>query len=337
MRKFTRFTIVVLMAFGVISVALLTVGRPLAVWAAHRAVGQLPSGNFAVAVLCLDYSEKRTDVVRVLIVNGATGKSAMTKLYRDMEWQHDGEIYRLNAAWQFGGPDGTLRAIREVSGLEVDHVVVVRIQDAEKIVDVLGGLRVDVPEIDYAGWKYSAGVQMLTGKDVVHVFRTRKGIAGGDGSDIGRTKLQDRIFEALLARLRGLSPTEMRRVATALSDVQTDLSKRQRLQLALALKDSRIRSFAVPFEVVGPRLRGSSEALPLWRAHIQAWLAMEGEHEPVVEVTDPYCARPRVLVPHPASARQKALAAYLAGRHCAALVADPAVPGVTLVKGEKTR
>jgi LCP family protein required for cell wall assembly len=329
--------IIVLIALGMISAILLAVGKPLAAWAARRAVGELPPGSFTVAVLCLDYSEKRSDVIRILSINSATGKAAMVKLYRDLEWQHDGNAYRLNTAWQFGGPEGTLRAIKEATGLDVDHFIAVRIPDAQKIVDALGGLRVDVPEINDTGWKYSAGVQTLSGKDVVRVFRTRKGIAGGDGSDIGRTNLQDRIFEALFTRLRGLSPTEMRRVAAALSDVQTDLSNRQRLQLALALKDSRIRSFAIPFEVFGPRLRAISERLPLWRAHIDAWLATSEDGEPIVEISDPQATQTRILVPHPASPEQKALAAYLACKRSASLVADPSVPGVTIVRGGKVQ
>jgi LCP family protein required for cell wall assembly len=311
--------------------------RPIALWAARHAIGELPPGELTVAVVCLDYSENRTDCIRIVTINQATGKVAMMKLYRDLEWQHNGRICRLNAAWQFGGPNATLRAIREVSGLDVSHIIVVRIRDAEKLVDALGGLKVNLPSIDWKGWSYNSGVQILSGADVVRVFRTRHGIAGGDGSDIGRTLLQDRVLAALLIRMRSLSPLEMRRVAAVLSDVESDLSQRRRLQLGLALKSAGLRQFDIPYTVVGPRLRTVDSLLPLWRDHISAWLATPADEEPVVEVHDPDAVRPRVVIPHPATSKQKSLAAYLARKNSAAIVADANVPGVTLIEREEAK
>ncbi|MEN6520508.1 MAG: LCP family protein [Armatimonadota bacterium] len=334
MKRFARLILILLAFTGAIIAA---VGKPICVWATRHAVGELPAGNFSTALVCLDYSEARTDVIRVLTVNQATGKAAMIKMYRDLEWWHNGRTHRLNSAWQFGGPDATLRAIREVSGLTVDHIIVLRIKDAEKMVDSLGGLTMDLPSISWKGWTYRSGVQAFSGDDVVKIFRTRHGIDGGDGSDIGRTALQDRVLACLLVRLRSLSPIEMRRVAGVISGVQSDLSQRRRLQLALALKDASMRQFAIPYTVAGPRLQAVDDCLSLWREHIAAWLAAPGDIEPVVTVHDPDVVRPRVLLPHPATEKQKELASYLGRHNSAAVVADVSVPGVTLVEKEISR
>ena len=55
---------------------------------------------------------------------------------------------KINAAFQIGGPALAIRTIRQFTGLEIDHVMVINFADFKDLIDALGGIDVNVPEAD---------------------------------------------------------------------------------------------------------------------------------------------------------------------------------------------
>ena len=336
------------LAIGVVLTAILMIaafGKPILIYAAHRAAGQLPEGRYSVSIQFTDLSVRRTDAVRVLILDTATRKGILVKLFRDLEWSHKGKLRRLNSAYGLGGPKMTNMAIREITGLDVQHFVVITIDDAAKMVDALDGIDVVLPcELSYSckagGWHYPKGPNHLTGADATHVFRTRKGF--GDSSDVARTDLQDLILNAIMERMKSMSISEMRKVARVMAGVQSDLpvadpseGRPTLLHIGMALKESQIDLCTVPHRYSGPRVQAIQESLTGWRTEIYGRLSSSKNTAiPITYRTDARINTPVVLLSHHAPKEIERRANYEARRLKAAVIRDPYTNGIVVIQKE---
>ncbi|MFG3198812.1 LCP family protein [Streptomyces sp. NPDC048208] len=110
----------------------------------------------------------------------------------------------LNSAFQRGGSACTIRTVEELTGIRVDHHMVVDFSGFKQMVDAVGGVRVCVKEpIDdkAAGLRLPAGRVMLDGEQALGYVRARKSL--GDGSDTDRMERQQRFLGALVEKVRG--------------------------------------------------------------------------------------------------------------------------------------
>ncbi|WP_431952025.1 LCP family protein [Actinacidiphila sp. bgisy167] len=109
----------------------------------------------------------------------------------------------FNSAYTTGGMACSVATVEELSGLRIDHVAEIDFSGFTKLIDTLGGVRVDVPQnIDdhYSHAHLSKGAQRLDGEQALGLVRTRHGV--GDGSDLGRIELQQIFMKALIGQLR---------------------------------------------------------------------------------------------------------------------------------------
>ncbi|MFJ4564769.1 LCP family protein [Streptomyces caelestis] len=109
----------------------------------------------------------------------------------------------FNSAYSTGGMTCTVATVERLSGLRMDHVVEIDFTGFKKLVDTLGGVRVNVPQDirdPYSHVHLSKGTQRLNGEQALGLVRTRHGI--GDGSDLGRIKLQQTFMKALITQIR---------------------------------------------------------------------------------------------------------------------------------------
>jgi LCP family protein required for cell wall assembly len=96
-----------------------------------------------------------------------------------------------NAAFSVGGPACTIAQIEHLSGIRIDHFVVVDFEGFKSMVDAIGGVSVCIPQTwdDRAHGIYlKAGTRKISGNQALAYVRIRHGI--GDGSDLGRIKRQ---------------------------------------------------------------------------------------------------------------------------------------------------
>ena len=127
----------------------------------------------------------------------------VVSVYRDTRVQIPGHGRRkINAAMAFGGPALLRRTLEGQFGVQTDREVVVSLTAAERLVDALGGVELDVPVPmhyrDRAGnleIHIEPGPQRLNGRQAVRFLRWR---SDGRG-DIGRVERQ-RMFLAELAK-----------------------------------------------------------------------------------------------------------------------------------------
>jgi LCP family protein required for cell wall assembly len=103
-----------------------------------------------------------------------------------------------NEAFSVGGPACTIQQFEQVTGIFVDHFVVVDFNGFQDMVDAIDGVEVCIPEdIDDPahGINIPAGTREIEGKEALSYVRARYTL--GDGSDIGRVKRQQAFIAAM--------------------------------------------------------------------------------------------------------------------------------------------
>ncbi len=103
-----------------------------------------------------------------------------------------------NEAFSVGGPACTMRQFEQLSGVRLDHFVVVNFEGFKDMVDAIGGVEVCIPEdiVDPAhGINLPAGTRKLEGMQALNYVRERYVV--GNGSDIGRMKRQQAFIASM--------------------------------------------------------------------------------------------------------------------------------------------
>jgi LCP family protein required for cell wall assembly len=128
----------------------------------------------------------------------------------------------FNTAYEVGGPVCAVKTVESLTGVRMDHYVGVDFAGFAKLVNALGGVTVttgqDIDD-DMSHLHLKAGTHHLNGTQALALARTRHGI--GDGSDLGRIGLQQKLVKALLTRLAATDlltdPAKLYRVADAVT------------------------------------------------------------------------------------------------------------------------
>ena len=109
---------------------------------------------------------------------------------------------RFNEAFDIGGPGCTIKAVEELTGIYVDHFVVVDFNGFKKMVDAVGGVEVCLkePVNDYhSRLSLPAGKQKISGEDALAFVRARESL--GDGSDIQRIQRQQDFISSMIRQV----------------------------------------------------------------------------------------------------------------------------------------
>jgi len=120
-------------------------------------------------------------------------------------------IGKINAAYSYGGPELTLRTLKQVTGLPVNHVFVAGFEGFARAVDAIGCVYVDVdqhyyhtnegvaPSEEYSEIDIEPGYQLLCGKKALQFVRYRH----TDNDIVRGARQQDFLRDA-----RQMIPTE---------------------------------------------------------------------------------------------------------------------------------
>lgn len=108
----------------------------------------------------------------------------------------------FNSAYATGGAACAVKTVESITGLRMDHYLEVDFTGFRKIVDELGGVEVtigeDIEDPD-SHLDLKAGTHRLDGEQALGLVRTRHGV--GDGSDLGRIRLQQAFAKALVRQI----------------------------------------------------------------------------------------------------------------------------------------
>ncbi len=221
----------------------------------------------------------RSDALMLLHLDADRKNAWVTSLPRDAWVDIPGHgAHKINAAYSMGGPLLSVRTVEAMTGVRVDHVVVVDWTGLRRLADASGGIAVDLlPPRDTS----DASVALEMSGDVALPYLSeRKHLRDGD---LDRIRRQHHFLRAFLRQSldHGLfaDPERIRALAAALGEavrVDAGLGPREMLSLATslrALRDEDVHFLTAP--VRGPGEVG--DASVLWldeaRGH-ELWDAM---------------------------------------------------------------
>ncbi|WP_329126122.1 LCP family protein [Streptomyces sp. NBC_01465] len=128
----------------------------------------------------------------------------------------DGTVYpatstqTINTSLQHGGPGCTVATWEKLTGISVDHFMMIDFSGVVSMADAVGGVPVCVKSNvsdKLSGLKLTKGTHTIKGEQALQWLRTRHGFE--DGSDIGRTHAQHLYMNSMVRRLKaGTSLTD---------------------------------------------------------------------------------------------------------------------------------
>jgi len=193
----------------------------------------------------------RSDVLILARVDPTNATVTLVSIPRDtmVHIVGDQEPEKINAAYAYYGANAATVAVSEFAGVPISHFVKVNFTGLEHVVDLLGGVRVNVPETVQAGnggMYIEAGEQVLDGATALAYARERYTVSGGD---FGRAQAQRLIITAIIKQILAAPASELPSLITNLAAcVSTDYNVPDLVSLALKFqgKDPTIYSAVCP-------------------------------------------------------------------------------------------
>lgn len=119
----------------------------------------------------------RTDTIIVVHVDPNENVVSLMSIPRDTMIEIDGVgVQKFNAAYTYGGASGTIAAVKELCGVDIDHYAEINFEGLVGLIDAIGGIDVEVDEAiddDEAGGRVDAGKQHLDGEHALVLARSR--------------------------------------------------------------------------------------------------------------------------------------------------------------------
>ncbi|NEW71981.1 MULTISPECIES: LCP family protein [Streptomyces] len=109
----------------------------------------------------------------------------------------------FNSAYEAGGPACTIKTVESMTGIRMDHFLEVDFSGFKQLIDDLGGVNITTTAPIHDPKSHldlEPGPHTLDGEQSLGLVRTRHGV--GDGSDLGRIKLQQAFVKALLDQVK---------------------------------------------------------------------------------------------------------------------------------------
>lgn len=193
----------------------------------------------------------RSDAIMLVRTDPDEHRIALLSIPRDLRVEIPGRgPDKVNAAYAYGGPTLAIRTVEALTGVPVNHVVVVDFSKFKEVIDTLGGVTIDVPapilsnkfdcpfstraECDrWPGWRFRAGEQTMDGRRALVYARVRVNQLDPSESDITRGERQQAVLQALTDEITSFGTfLRMPFIGDDLvAPLATDLSANQFLQL----------------------------------------------------------------------------------------------------------
>ncbi|MEV6251148.1 LCP family protein [Streptomyces sp. NPDC051742] len=238
----------------------LIIGTDKRTGAGNAGYGDKNSPGHADTTILFHVAKDRTNATAVSIP-----RDLMTTIPECQSRQPDGSILTIPGQRQARfnvslGQDGrdpgcTMRTVKELTGLTVDHFMMVDFNAVKELTSAVGGVKVCVEKaVDdpKSHLKLPAGESVIEGEQALAFVRTRSSF--GNKSDLDRIKIQQQFLGSMIRQMKSdetlTSPTKLYDLAEAATNALTvdkgigSLSKLQDLAKELSGIDTKNISFA---------------------------------------------------------------------------------------------
>ncbi len=167
-----------------------------------------------------------TDTMMIVRIHFDTGTINILSLPRDI-WSESYQT-KINALLAYGYERNQTnptqfpaQVISELTNIHIDHTLVLSLEQLEQLIDVVGGIEVEVaegftdtefpksdvdistvtdPNLLYETVTFESGKQLMSGKRALQYIRSRKS-ADDEGNDIARGERQQEVFKAFFNKV----------------------------------------------------------------------------------------------------------------------------------------
>lgn len=195
------------------------------------------------ALVCGTESQNLTDTMIYVRYEVATGKLAFMSVPRDTYVTNPYAIqHKLNSIYRGVNIQPLVEEIEGLLDVDIDYYLIVDNKLVREVVDVIGGVEIDVPfRMKYDDYSQDLhinlypGVQVLNGAKAEQFIRFRHNndmTVGYANGDIGRTKAQQDFIKAFIKEL--ISPENIVKIPelikTVLKNTETNVTIREALR-----------------------------------------------------------------------------------------------------------
>ncbi len=168
----------------------------------QRPKGSKEPGAFAGGI--------RSDTMMLWRIGGGT--SRRLSIPRDTEVPIPGYgVTKINAAYSYGGPSLAIKTVENLTGVKINHLIIVNLANFPKFIDDIGGVTVQTGRIcsNISGGVKNGGFSLflrpgthhLTGIQALTLARTRENACNAASNDLTREAYQQKILNAIKSRL----------------------------------------------------------------------------------------------------------------------------------------
>lgn len=193
-------------------------------------------------------AQHRSDTNIVVRVDPTKNQATLVSIPRDTKIDIDGYgTNKFNAAYSYDGAAGAIREANQLLNVQISHYAEVNFGKLKSLVDAVGGVDVDVPELvddpdadgstahpEWGRVIIQPGMQHLDGNQALVFARSRAYVDG----DFTRTANQRALIKAIIDKVLAMPPTQLPGVVqSAAQSVTTDLSVNDILSLIKQFQD----------------------------------------------------------------------------------------------------
>ena len=188
-------------------------------------------------------SANRTDSITLVRVDPGRHRIAYLSIPRDLRVEIPGHgSSKINAAMPLGGAALAIRTVHDLTGLPINHVVLVDFGQFQDLIDKIGGIDIVVSErivskfdcpypteercARWDGWRFAKGKQHMDGRRALIYSRVRKNKLNPGDTDFSRAEHNQQVLQAVAGKLTSFGTlVKMPFIgADLLAPVATDLS-----------------------------------------------------------------------------------------------------------------
>jgi LCP family protein required for cell wall assembly len=231
-RRVLKWLAIAIVAWLVLSLVLFLVSAqvqsgsvPSSVQAALTPGGNMLTSTDTVLVIGTDQRPKgskepgafaggiRSDTMMLWRIGGGTSRRLSIPRDTVVPIPGYGET-KINAAYSYGGPALAIKTVQNLTGVKINHLIIVDLANFPKFIDAIGGVTVNTGRIcsEISGGVQNGGFSLflkpgshhLTGIQALTLARTRENTCNAASNDLTREAYQQKILNAIKGQL--LSP-----------------------------------------------------------------------------------------------------------------------------------
>lgn len=220
-----------------------------------------------INVLVIGVDGGRSDTLMLLSYDPKHKLGDIVSVPRDtyfhVEGKNAADLRKINAVYGFkgedGGSPGVAKAVSAILGVPVHHYVKMDYEAVEAVVNVVGGVEIDIPfNMDYDDpyadpplhIHFKKGLQKLNGKQAVEYLRWRKNNGSEGQGDLPRIGRQQEFVVTLAKKAIGLKLPLV--IKTVFDYLETDMNLGDMIYLGtvgIGVDFSKLESVTIPGEV----------------------------------------------------------------------------------------